>query len=396
MRVALLVPSILKGKGGAEKVATQVANLIQAQGGHATVIGTPQKGRTPSYPLADGVDLLQIAPGDTESFRSGRGEFDLMVGFAMSDMFAKIPVIAQLLDVPFVIQECTNPFRMVSILHTRRQDGCTSLDEAFWLRQAVFAHASAIRFTVPAYAATVVPPISPFTYAFYNSLSQIGDRAVEDVSGRHKIVCVGTMKNLNKNGMDAVRGFVGFAEANPGWSLHLYGKNAFAEELQDLLRRNPDADVHDHGLVDDIETIYADASLLVIPSFEEGLPNVVVEAFSYGVPCIGYSDCLGVNHLIEDGVRGRLVPRKPGAIAAALTEFARDEALHQHCIGNCLEFAQRNFPMERFEKNWLTLLDNALAGRDNGARPTSRVVDVPGPAATNFRHLLKSVPSYGD
>jgi colanic acid/amylovoran biosynthesis glycosyltransferase len=67
--------------------------------------------------------------------------------------------------------------------------------------------------------------------------------------------------------------------------------------------------------------LMAEAALLLMPSLEEGIPNVVVEAMAIGLPVIS-TDCGGVPELIVEGVNGWMVPtRKPEAIAAAIIHF---------------------------------------------------------------------------
>lgn len=64
-----------------------------------------------------------------------------------------------------------------------------------------------------------------------------------------------------------------------------------------------------------------DSHLFLVPSIEEGLPNVVVEAMFLGVPVIS-THCGGVPELITDGVEGWLVPtRNPKAMADAIEHF---------------------------------------------------------------------------
>lgn len=65
----------------------------------------------------------------------------------------------------------------------------------------------------------------------------------------------------------------------------------------------------------------ATASVLLMPSLEEGIPNVVVEAMAIGLPVIS-TNCGGVPELIEDKVNGWLVPiRDPAALAEAISSF---------------------------------------------------------------------------
>lgn len=65
-----------------------------------------------------------------------------------------------------------------------------------------------------------------------------------------------------------------------------------------------------------------EASLLLMPSLEEGIPNVVVEAMAIGLPVIS-TDCGGVRELISKEKVGWIVPiRDPQAMAEAIEAFA--------------------------------------------------------------------------
>lgn len=98
------------------------------------------------------------------------------------------------------------------------------------------------------------------------------------------------------------------------------------EELQFLIS---DMDLQDCvSLVGRVsqEEVYRsmqEASLLLMPSVEEGLPNVVVEAMALGLPVLS-TDCGGVPELIEDGKEGWIVPiRDPEAMAEAVVAFSQ-------------------------------------------------------------------------
>lgn len=61
--------------------------------------------------------------------------------------------------------------------------------------------------------------------------------------------------------------------------------------------------------------------LLLLPSVEEGIANVVLEAMAVGVPVIT-TDCGGMNEVITDGVNGYITEvRHPEQIASRVTEY---------------------------------------------------------------------------
>src|SRR5262249_35008491 len=65
-------------------------------------------------------------------------------------------------------------------------------------------------------------------------------------------------------------------------------------------------------------------SVLALPSYREGFPNVVLEAQAAGVPVVT-TTATGARDSVLDGITGRLVP--PGdevALAAALKELLED------------------------------------------------------------------------
>lgn len=88
--------------------------------------------------------------------------------------------------------------------------------------------------------------------------------------------------------------------------------------------------------------------VLVLPSVEEGIANVVLEAMSVGLPVIS-TDCGGMREVIESGSNGLLVPvRNPKAIADAIEFFsmlepARVDTMRQNAHKTILDkFNQAN------------------------------------------------------
>lgn len=72
------------------------------------------------------------------------------------------------------------------------------------------------------------------------------------------------------------------------------------------------------GFRDDVPGLLARATLFVLPSHFEGLPNAVIEAMAAGLPVVATA-VAGTPELVEEGVTGWLVPaRAPARLAEAL------------------------------------------------------------------------------
>ena len=77
------------------------------------------------------------------------------------------------------------------------------------------------------------------------------------------------------------------------------------------------------GAAADVRPLFRAAHVLVLPSWREGRPTVVMEGFALGRPAV-VSDAPGCRESVRHGVDGLVVPvRHAGALAAALEELLR-------------------------------------------------------------------------
>lgn len=82
-----------------------------------------------------------------------------------------------------------------------------------------------------------------------------------------------------------------------------------------------DQQVTVHGRSDRVSELMRQATLLVLPSHWEGMPNVVLEAMANGLPVVA-SDVDGVKELITEGRNGWLVPAGDTVALTATLEEA--------------------------------------------------------------------------
>lgn len=94
-----------------------------------------------------------------------------------------------------------------------------------------------------------------------------------------------------------------------------------SKELQERLES--DERIHLLGFMDDIRPALGLADVLVLPSYREGFPNVVLQAGAMELPVIA-SDISGCNEVIQPGMNGWLVPARD----AKSLRTAMEEAIH--------------------------------------------------------------------
>ncbi len=99
------------------------------------------------------------------------------------------------------------------------------------------------------------------------------------------------------------------------------------------------------GHVDDVEEQMRRADVIVLPSYREGTPRVLLEAAAMGKPVVA-SDVPGCRDVVTHGHNGLLVPpRDPQALADALEQLLADEPLRDD-MGR----AGRKLAVERYDE----------------------------------------------
>ena len=131
---------------------------------------------------------------------------------------------------------------------------------------------------------------------------------IDDVCEKERkpeIVVVGRIDN-NKNQKMVLKVFDEIKDKYLDWSLHLYGDGESKEEFENKYR---DERIVFHGQVSGVKDYIKDASVFVLPSKQEGMPNALIEAMALGLACISTDcPCGGPADLIRQDENGILIP----------------------------------------------------------------------------------------
>ena len=84
--------------------------------------------------------------------------------------------------------------------------------------------------------------------------------------------------------------------------------------------------------------LFSAADVVVLPSEREGLANVWVEALACGTPLV-IPDIGGAHEVVRDDSAGRIAPRHPRAIAAAVRAILDDPPSQQAVAANAARFS---------------------------------------------------------
>lgn len=148
-------------------------------------------------------------------------------------------------------------------------------------------------------------------------------------------------------------------------SLTLVGNGPEEEALRGYARAlGVEALVHFAGRLDERATLaaIAEADVLALPSFMEGLPVVLMEAMALGVPVVA-TRVAGIPELVRDGETGLLFdPADWHGLADAIATLARDPDLRARLAEGGRRRIEEEFAIGRAVAPLLALFE----GRDGG------------------------------
>lgn len=111
-----------------------------------------------------------------------------------------------------------------------------------------------------------------------------------------------------KNFASLINAWKQVANKHPDWILEIYGEGGLKLELESLIAKlNLKKHVFLRGRTTDIFKVMSNSSLFVLSSIYEGLPLVILEAMSCGLPIVSYTCPCGPKDIIMDGIDGFLV-----------------------------------------------------------------------------------------
>ena len=102
------------------------------------------------------------------------------------------------------------------------------------------------------------------------------------------------------------------------------------------------------------------SSIFIMTSISEGLPMVLLEAMSIGLPCIAYETRSGVSDIISNNVDGFVIKnRDQDEMIKKLEELMNNVKLRKEMGKKALEKAKQ-FSKEEITNKWIDFINNAI------------------------------------
>ena len=393
LKLVIVCESLAQGKGGAERVALEMANAM-SQKGHRVYIAYADHG-PPAYPRGEGLTLLPFKSLEDLKHHVLHIDPDVYFVFYFNRSLIKYYSVVHGTSIPFGMQECTNPERLINVSWPRGSKQEMHPIRCSWERELVASAAHRIRLVMPRYVDSFPDYIKRSARGFANpafpqdSLSLGG--------GKKVIINIGGMKQ-NKNLITLLKAFEPLAKANPDWVLKVYGKTAEGPQPHKVAIREFIAEhalenqVLIVGPTDDIFSALAESAIHVTASLSEGCPTCVLEAMAMGVPSIGFEDCAGTNELIVHESNGLLASSEDRVndLRKKLQQLMQSSELREDFGEQALKDSKKYTP-EQVYNHWEALFYEAADYKDNVNRLFDEQMTMNPEHAVHSRRMLKKL-----
>lgn len=167
-----------------------------------------------------------------------------------------------------------------------------------------------------------------------------------------RIINVGRL-HPQKNQKLLIESFAHVSKIFPDYVLEIYGDGELHDELQRLIANYGLSErVVIYSSRSDLWDCIYKASLFVLTSDFEGMPNALMEAMALGLPCIS-TDCRpgGARSLINNEVNGLIVPvRDVNSLTSAIIKCLSNTELQERIAANARLIANTHSEKRLFDK----------------------------------------------
>lgn len=163
--------------------------------------------------------------------------------------------------------------------------------------------------------------------------------------------------DYGKKNDDIIKSFSKIKESN--WKLYIIGDGKEFNKLKKLiddLNLNNKVILTGYKNKEEINKYMLDSSLFLMASITEGLPMVLLEAMSYGIPCIAYEVPSGVNDIIEDGRNGYIIKNRNEIEYIKRIEEVINDSKLRNKLGTNAKEKSKEFSKEKIVKIWENIL----------------------------------------
>ncbi|EOW4376978.1 MULTISPECIES: glycosyltransferase family 4 protein [Acinetobacter] len=337
MKVLFIINS-LKNKSGSERVAIELANKMAVSPDYdITLLNRESVKNYTAYPTAENVDVIALTGNLFQFYKKlkmhiSASAYDIVIVHNMgklSLLCAFIPNVTKLVSLEHVsFVSRPQKIQILSKLLYRKIDQVVTLTQNDKVQFDKF-HSNVL----------VIPNFSPFPIAS------------QPQNNNKQIVTIGRLTD-QKNYIHLLQAWEKIYQSIPDWQLNIYGEGEHKEMLQNYISQRFLKNVSLKGSTSNVKEVYERSSFFVMSSKYEGLPMVLIEAQSFGLPIVSYNCPYGPSDVIQENQNGLLVEdQNIDKLAEAILKLASSPNLLDRFSQESLLNAKKYQP-EQILKIW--------------------------------------------
>lgn len=359
-KIAFLIPSL--SSGGAERVVVSLANKFANKFEVFLIVLNETK---TVYDVDKEVNLIYLqekyAPSNSliKAITSNvifvkkivktarKNQIDILIGFTTSVNILSI-ISSRFLKRPNLISERNNPEVYVPNIFWRiLRNFCYPFTNGLIVQTDVIK--GFYQKIIQESKIKIIP----------NPIDEIILSVRKDYSERENVILTVGRLDANKNQRLLIEAFANLNVVN--WKLVIVGDGILREEYIKLTSSLGISDKVDFvGNISNVSDYYNKAKIFVFTSKSEGFPNALLEAMSFGLPCIS-TDCpSGPSEIIKNNENGYLIEvNNRIQLEGQMTNLMNNQRL-------CLEFSAKallsidKYKLQEIYKHWEILILNLV------------------------------------
>lgn len=169
--------------------------------------------------------------------------------------------------------------------------------------------------------------------------------------------------SLEKGYDDLIKVFNKFCILDSDWTLDIVGDGTEREKIENLIKNYGLNDkINMHGFCDKkyINNLLKDASVYLMCSHTESFGIVLIEAMSFGIPCIAFNSAEGASEIISNGENGYLISDRNIDDMANKTKFLADNYEIRKNMGKKARETALIYANEQVSTKWINLFESEV------------------------------------
>ena len=358
--------------GGMERVLSNKANYLAAHGYEVTIVTTDQRGRRPFFALDGRIECVDLDVNYETN--NGKSFFNKLVHYPFKQLKHKrrLTKVLNLIKPDITVSMFCNDVAFLPSI----QDGSKKVLEVHFSRfkrlqydrKGLWRLADKWRNRNEQRQVACFDKFVVLTHEDKDYWE--GHANIEVIPNAQTFACdvpaalesktvVAVGRYTYQKGFDMLlRAWRRVCDSIDDWQLHIVGEGEMKESLQQqILDLSLEDRVELCPATSDIQSVYREASVLVLSSRYEGFGMVLLEAQTAGVPTVSFDCKCGPSDIVADGVTGYLVPANDiPALAEKLLVLMRDETLRKQMGRNAFADASR-FSEKAVMQRWTDLFE---------------------------------------